>query len=61
MVIMKRPTLTPRIVILAVALVVTLVSLSCDSSAGMGVGVGYPARWGGGTSGPPVFAGGPSY
>ena len=58
---MKRPTIVSRVVILALTLVVALASMSCEGSSGMGVGVGYPTRWGGGTSGPPVFVGGPSY
>ena len=49
------------LVILALTLAVAPASLSCESGGGMGVGVGAPTRWGGGTSGPPVFVGGPSY
>jgi len=58
---MNRSNLVPRILILALALGAALVYASCTSAGGMGVGVGYPARWGGGSVGPPVFAGGPAY
>jgi hypothetical protein len=58
---MKRPNIVPRVVMLALTLAVALASMSCEGSSGMGVGVGYPTRWGGGTSGPPVFVGGPSF
>jgi hypothetical protein len=56
---MKRPNLVPRIVVLALILAGALASSSCDSGSGVGVGMNYPARWGGGTSGPPIFVGGP--
>jgi len=58
---MNRPNLAPRVLILAVAIAAALASSSCDSASGMGVGVGTPARWGGSSSSPPVFVGGPSY
>lgn len=49
-----------RVRILLVVIAAALVSASCDSGGGMGVGMSYPARWGG-TSGPPVLVGGPVY
>ncbi|HZB26551.1 MAG TPA: hypothetical protein VE379_10485 [Vicinamibacterales bacterium] len=61
---MNRPTCVRRVVAMAtvgLALLVALASSSCNSAAGMGVGVGTPARWGGSSSSPPVFVGGPSY
>jgi hypothetical protein len=59
---MNRLNLGARTFVLALLLLAALVASSCESGGGMGVGgVGYPARWGGGTSGPPVFAGGPSF
>jgi hypothetical protein len=58
---MNLATLRPRVLIVALALLVALASSSCDSASGMGVGVGTPARWGGSSSSPPVFVGGPSY
>jgi hypothetical protein len=50
----------PRVLVLALLVLAALVSASCDSGGGMGVGMSYPARWGG-TSGPPVLVGGPVY
>jgi hypothetical protein len=58
---MKRTNLFPRVLFLGVVLAAALTSLSCDSSAGVGVGVGYPTRYGGGAGRPPVFVGGPSF
>lgn len=57
---MNSAKLASRILILAAVLATALVASSCESGAGVGVGVGYPTRWGG-TSGPPVFVGGPSF
>ena len=37
-----------------------LAASSCDNVSGVGVGVGTTSRWGGPTSGPPIFVGGPS-
>jgi len=54
----KRVT---RIMILAVVIAAALVASSCEGGVGVGVSTGYPARYGGGTSGPPIFVGGPSY
>jgi len=50
-----------RVLILALVLLCALVSSSCQSDTGIGVGMDYPARWGGGSSGPPIFVGGPSF
>ena len=50
-----------RIMILAVVIAAALVASSCEGGTGVGVGTGYPTRWGSGTGGPPVFVGGPSY
>jgi hypothetical protein len=54
------PRFGTRVRILLFVIAAALVSASCDSSGGMGVGMSYPARWGG-TSGPPVLVGGPVY
>jgi predicted small secreted protein len=56
-----RATFTSRNLILVLVLFCALVSSSCQSDTGVGVGVDYPARWGGGTSGPPIFVGGPAF
>jgi len=58
---MNSAKLVSRVVILAALVVVAVVASSCESGAGVGVGTGYPTRWGGGSSGPPVFVGGPGY
>ena len=51
-----------RILILAVVIAAALVASSCEGGVGVGVSTGYPARYGGGTSGgPPIFVGGPSF
>ena len=57
---MTLPRFGTRVRILLFVIAAALVSASCDSSGGMGVGMSYPARWGG-TSGPPVLVGGPVY
>jgi len=58
---MKRPHRLSRLVYIALLLAAALASASCTASSGVGVGMDYPARWGGGTSGPPIFVGGPSF
>jgi len=58
---MKQPNLLSTAFMLPVLVVAALLSSSCNSGAGMAVGVGAPTRWGGGTSGPPIFVGGPSF
>ena len=55
---MKLPHLTSRAVIVMLLMFVALVASSCDNVSGVGVGVGTTARWGG-SSGPPIFVGGP--
>lgn len=59
--VMNSAKLRPRLLVVGLALLVALASSSCNSASGMGMGVGTPARWGGSTSSPPVFVGGPSY
>jgi hypothetical protein len=49
-----------RALVLAIVVAATFALSSCVSGSGVGVGVGAPARWGGGSSGPPIFVGGPS-
>ena len=49
-----------RVFLLALGLAAALASSSCDNSGGIGMGMDYGARWGGGSSGPPIFVGGPS-
>lgn len=58
---MNSAKLASKILLLGMALAVALVASSCESGVGVGVSTGYPTRWGGGTSGPPVFVGGPAY
>ena len=57
---MSQSNFVGRVLILALTLTAALVSQSCDGSGGFGMGSDYPARWGGGSSSPPVFVGGPS-
>jgi len=57
---MKLPTTVGRAVIVLLLTFAALVASSCNSASGMGVGVGTPGRWGGSSSSPPVFVGGPS-
>ena len=56
---MKLPHLTSRAVIVMLLMFVALAASSCDNASGVGVGVGTTARWGGSSSGPPIFVGGP--
>jgi hypothetical protein len=50
----------PRALILALMFTAAIVSLSCnEAGAGFGQTVPAGARWGGGSSGPGVFVGGP--
>ena len=56
-----RATFASRVLILVLVLLCALASSSCQSDTGIGVGMDYPARWGGGTSGPPIFVGGPAF
>jgi hypothetical protein len=48
-----------RAFILGLVIVAALVASSCDNGYGMGAGMNYGARWGGGASGPGVIVGGP--
>ena len=57
---MKLPRLASRAAIVMLLIFAALASSSCDSVSGVGVGMGTTARWGGTTSSPPVFVGGPS-
>jgi len=56
-----RHSAVTRAIVLMLLLFSAFVSSSCQSDTGIGAGMDYPARWGGGTSGPPVFVGGPSF
>jgi len=59
---MNSAKLASRMLVLAVVLLGALMASSCEGGTGVGVGAGYPTRWGGGAGGgPPVFVGGPSY
>ena len=61
---MKKPNLVSTAFVLTLLVVAALLSSSCDSGDGLGMGVGAPTRWGGGSSGgsgPPIFVGGPSF
>lgn len=57
---MKRTTLVPRALLLTLLVTAALFASSCDSYSGVGVGVGTVSRWGGSSTSPPVFVGGPS-
>jgi hypothetical protein len=56
---MKQKNRVSTAFMLSVLVVAALLSASCDSGGGMGVGVSAPVRWGSGSSGPPIFVGGP--
>ena len=55
-----RRAIRSSYLLLALAVLAALVSWSCVSTPGVGMGMDTPARWSGG-NGPPVFVGGPSY
>jgi len=57
---MKLPPFASRAVIVVLLMFAALVASSCENVSGVGVGVGTTARWGGSTSSPPIFVGGPS-
>lgn len=57
---MKLSHLASRAVIVMLLMFLALAASSCDNVSGVGVGVGTTSRWGGSTSGPPIFVGGPS-
>lgn len=57
---MSCANLASRAFILGLVLVAALVTSSCDNGYGMGVGMDYGARWGGGATGPSVLVGGPT-
>jgi hypothetical protein len=59
---MLRLRLAGRVLLAALALAGVVAASSCNGASGIGVGVEAPTRWGGGgSSGPPIFAGGPSF
>ena len=60
---MTRWNIAIRLWVIALFLAGALAAASCVNGAGIGAGMDYPARWGGGGSGstgPPIFVGGPS-
>jgi predicted small secreted protein len=57
---MKPPPFTSRAVIVMLLTFAALAASSCNDVSGVGVGVGTTARWGGSSSSPPIFVGGPS-
>ena len=57
---MKPPPFASRAVIVILLMFAALVASSCNDVSGVGVGVGTTARWGGSSSSPPIFVGGPS-
>jgi hypothetical protein len=57
---MHRLTRPARVLVLALALAAAITSSSCDGPSGVGVGVTSRGGWGG-SVGPPVFVGGPSF
>ena len=58
---MKLPPLAARALLLILLTMAAVAAHSCDSVSGVGMGVGTTSRWGGGSSSPPVFVGGPSF
>ena len=58
---MKLPPLAARALLLTLLTMAAVAAHSCDSVSGVGMGVGTTSRWGGGSSSPPVFVGGPSF
>ena len=57
---MKPPPFVSRAVIVILLMFAALASSSCNDASGVGVGMGTTARWGGSSSSPPIFVGGPS-
>lgn len=58
---MNRQNLLTRVFFCFLILAASLVTSSCENSAGIGIGFSSPSVWGaGGTTGPPIFVGGPS-
>ena len=57
---MKPPPFASRAAIVILLMFAALVASSCNDVSGVGVGVGTTARWGGSSSSPPIFVGGPS-
>ena len=57
---MKLPHVASQAVIVMMLMFAALAAFSCESVSGVGIGVGTTTRWGGSTSGPPIFVGGPS-
>jgi hypothetical protein len=58
---MKLPSFVARAMMIALLVLAAVAAHSCDSVSGVGMGVGTTSRWGGGSSSPPVFVGGPSF
>lgn len=56
-----RANLASRVLILVLVVLCAFASSSCQGDSGIGTGMDYPARWGGGTSGPTIFVGGPAF
>ena len=56
---MNLPHFAPRVLSLALLLAAALASSSCDGGGGFGQAVPAGARWGGGSTGPGTFVGGP--
>ena len=58
---MRRQNPFARVFFCSLILAAVLVMSSCENSAGIGIGFSSPSVWGaGGTSGPPIFVGGPA-
>jgi len=58
--VMTCATFVSRGFVLGLVIAAALVSWSCDNGYGMGAGMDYGARWGGGSTGPAVLVGGPT-
>jgi predicted small secreted protein len=57
---MKAPPFVSRALIVMLLMFAALAASSCNDVSGVGVGIGTTARWGGSSSSPPIFVGGPS-
>ena len=58
---MSRQNVFARVFFCSLILAAALVMSSCVNDMGVGIGFSSPSVWGaGGTTGPPIFVGGPS-
>jgi hypothetical protein len=57
---MNRQNLFALVCFCSLLVAATLMMSGCVNGGGFGVGAGYPAVWGGGGTGPPIFVGSPA-